>query len=98
MAAITTIIAEVVYDMPPAFLAAIGESFSGANVTMDWFHVVQFFTTVVDEVRKAEAKERNLPKATSWAVLKAADGGSLTEKQQQTLTELETGGFATATA
>ncbi|CAO0824373.1 hypothetical protein DFAR_630012 [Desulfarculales bacterium] len=52
----------------------------------------------MDEVRKAEAKERRLPKATSWAVLNAADSGRLTEKQQQALTELETGGFATATA
>ena len=57
-------IAEVVCDMSPAFLAAIGESFPSANVTVDWFHVVQLFTTAVDEVRKAEAKERKLPKAT----------------------------------
>ena len=91
-------IAEVVCDMSPAFLAAICESFPGANVTVDWFHVVQLFTTAVDEVRKTEAKERKLPKATRWAVLKAADGGRLTEKQQQALAELETGGFATATA
>ncbi|CAO0822954.1 hypothetical protein DFAR_850020 [Desulfarculales bacterium] len=65
---------------------------------MDWFHVVQRFTTAVDEVRKAEIKERKLPKATRWAMLKAADGGRLTEKQQQALTELETDGFATVTA
>jgi transposase len=52
----------------------------------------------VDEVRKAEAKEREIPKATRWAVLKAADGGKLTGKQQQALIELETGGFVTATA
>ncbi|CAO0820439.1 hypothetical protein DFAR_1560013 [Desulfarculales bacterium] len=31
---------------------------------MDWFNVVQFFITAVDEVRKAEAKERQLTKAT----------------------------------
>ncbi|CAO0820648.1 hypothetical protein DFAR_1790001 [Desulfarculales bacterium] len=31
-------------------------------------------------------------------MLKAADGGRLTEKQQQALIELEIGGFATATA
>ncbi|CAO0823837.1 hypothetical protein DFAR_3960010 [Desulfarculales bacterium] len=91
-------IVEVVYDMSPAFMATIGESFPGANVTVDWSHVVQFFTTAVDEVPKAEAKERKLPKATSWAVLKAADGGRLTEKQQQALTELETGGLDTAIA
>ncbi|CAO0820884.1 hypothetical protein DFAR_10007 [Desulfarculales bacterium] len=50
----------------------------------------------MDEVLKAEAKEHKLPKATRWAVLKAADGGRLTEKQQQALIELEIGGFATA--
>ncbi|CAO0822947.1 hypothetical protein DFAR_330005 [Desulfarculales bacterium] len=48
-------IAEVVCDMSPASLATIGESFPGTNVTVDWFHVVQLFTTTVDEVRKAEA-------------------------------------------
>ncbi|CAO0820452.1 hypothetical protein DFAR_1590007 [Desulfarculales bacterium] len=77
-------IAEVVCNLSPAFL------------TVDWFHIAQFFTTAaVDEVRKAEAKERKLPKATSRAVLKTADGGRLTKKQQQALAELETGGFAT---
>ncbi|CAO0824340.1 transposase [Desulfarculales bacterium] len=88
----------MVCDMSPAFLTAIGESSPSANVTMDWFHVVQLFTTAVDTVRKTEAKERTPPKATRWAVLKAADGGRLTEKQQQALTELKAGGFATATA
>ncbi|CAO0819853.1 hypothetical protein DFAR_1150011 [Desulfarculales bacterium] len=33
-------IAEVVYDMSPVFLAAIGESFPGVNIIVDWFHVV----------------------------------------------------------
>ncbi|CAO0824761.1 hypothetical protein DFAR_910004 [Desulfarculales bacterium] len=73
---------EVICDMSPAFLTATGESFPGANVTVDWFHVVQLFTTSVDEVRKAETKERTPPKAILWAMLKAADGGRLTEKQQ----------------
>ena len=91
-------IIEMVCDMSPAFLSAIGENFPKANVTVDWFHVVQLFTKAVDEVRKAEAKQHALPKATRWAVLKAADGGRLTKKQQKALEELETGGFATATA
>ncbi|CAO0822031.1 hypothetical protein DFAR_270001 [Desulfarculales bacterium] len=47
---------------------------------MDWFHVVQLFTTAVEKVCKAEAKERKLPKATRWAMLNTADGGKLTEK------------------
>ncbi|CAO0823047.1 hypothetical protein DFAR_3460026 [Desulfarculales bacterium] len=39
-----------------------------------------------------------MSKATRWAVLKAADGGRLTKKQQQALTELKTDGFVIATA
>ena len=79
------------------FLAALGESFPNAAVTVDWFHVVQIFTTAVDEVRKAEARSRKLPKAIRWAVLKAGDG-SLTDDQRIALAELESGGLATATA
>ncbi|CAO0822339.1 hypothetical protein DFAR_2960008 [Desulfarculales bacterium] len=73
-------IVEVVCDRSPAFLAAIDESSPSANVTVDWFQVVQLFTTAVEKVRKAEAKECKLSKANSWAVLKTADGGRLTEK------------------
>ncbi|CAO0822565.1 hypothetical protein DFAR_3170024 [Desulfarculales bacterium] len=46
----------MVCDISPAFLATISESFPGANVTVNWFHVAQFFTTAVDEIRKAEAE------------------------------------------
>ncbi|CAO0824771.1 hypothetical protein DFAR_910014 [Desulfarculales bacterium] len=42
-------IVKVVCTMSPAFL------------TVDWFHVIQLFTTAVDEVQKAEAKERRRP-------------------------------------
>ena len=67
-------IVEVVCDMSPAFLAAIGESFEHATQTVDWFHVVQLFTTAVDAVRKAERKHgagrtggRRLPHRSSLA-------------------------------
>ncbi len=90
-------IVEVVCDMSPAFLAAIGETFEQANVTVDWFHVVQLFTKAVDEVRKAEAKHNTMPKALRWAVLKAADG-KLTTKQAAALAELEATDLFTATA
>jgi transposase len=63
-------IAEVVCDMSGAFIAAIGENFETATVTVDWFHVVQLFTKAVDEVRRAEVKRSKLPKALRWAVLK----------------------------
>ena len=90
-------ILEVVCDMSPAFLAAIGETFEQANVTVDWFHVVQLFTKAVDDVRKAEAKHNTMPKALRWAVLKAADG-KLTAKQAAALAELEATDLFTATA
>ena len=55
-----TAVAEVVCDMSPAFLAALAQGFPNAAVTIDWFHVVQLFTTAVDQVRKAEARGRKL--------------------------------------
>jgi transposase len=90
-------IVEVVCDMSGAFIAAIGENFENAAVTVDWFHVVQLFTKVVDEVRRAEAKRSKLPKALRWAVLKRADG-RLTEAQVTALAELEASDLFTAIA
>jgi len=91
-----TRVAEIVCDMSAAFLAAAGEAFPQASVTVDWFHVVQIFTTAVDQVRRAEARERKLPKTVRWATLKRPE--QLTQTQRQALDELETGGFATAEA
>jgi transposase len=90
-------IAEVVCDMSGAFLAAIGETFENAAVTIDWFHVVQMFTKAVDDVRRSEAKQAKLPKALRWAILKRADG-RLTNAQADALAELETSGLLTAIA
>jgi transposase len=90
-------IVEVVCDMSGAFIAAIRENFENAAVTVDWFHVVQLFTKVVDEVRRAEAKRSKLPKALRWAVLKRADG-RLTEAQVTALAELEASDLFTAIA
>ena len=90
-------IVEIVCDMSPALLAAIGETFEDAAVTVDWFHVVLLFTRAVDEVRKAEAEHNHMPKALRWAVLKAADG-RLTDQQAAALAELEATDLFTATA
>ena len=91
-----TRIAEVVCDMSAAFLAAAAENFPRAAITVDWFHVVQIFTTAVERVRRAEAHRCTLPKGTRWAALKRPE--ALTEAQRQALEELEAGGFATAEA
>ena len=88
---------EVVCDMSPAFLAATKEEFPKANVTVDWFHVVQLFTRAVDEVRKTERNVKKHPKSLRWAVLKKADG-PLTEKQVEALVELEASDLKTGVA
>jgi len=90
-------VAEVVCDMSGAFIAAVGENFDNAAITVDWFHVVQLFTKAVDEVRRAEAKHNKLPKALRWAVLKRADG-RLSDAQAKALAELEAGDLFTAIA
>jgi transposase len=90
-------IAEVVCDMSSAFLAAVGQQFPGAAVTVDWFHVVQLFNKAVDDVRKAERRRIKMPEAARWAVLKAGDG-HLTQAQAAALAELEAGDFLTAVA
>ncbi len=70
-------ILEVVCDMSPAFLAAAKEELPNANVTIDWFHVVQLFTKALDDVRKTERKFRHIPKALRWAVLAELEAGDL---------------------
>ena len=90
-------VVEVVCDMSPAFLAAAEETFGNAAVTVDWFHVVQIFTKALDEVRRLEANEVKLPKATRWAVLKGMETAR-TEEQLAALKELDERGLATATA
>ena len=78
---------EVVSDMSGAFISGVKAHFTNSSHTVDWFHVVQLFTKAVDDVRRAEAKEASLPKATRWATLKNADG-PLTDKQIGALAEL----------
>ena len=89
-------IKEVVSDMSAAFEAAVAETFANAAATVDWFHVVQRFTQAVDQVRRAEAKDRKMPKGARWATLKGKE--RLNEEQRKALVELETAAFATATA
>ncbi len=81
-------VTEVVCDMSPAFLRGIDETFPQAEVTVDWFHIVQVFTRSVDEVRKQERRQRAMPKALRWAVLKNFAANNLTEKQVDALHQL----------
>jgi transposase len=67
-------IAEVVCDMSGAFLAAIGETFENAAVTIDWFHVVQMFTKAVNDVRRVVNKPATTPISPRRATLNLRDG------------------------
>ncbi|MGC8735885.1 MAG: ISL3 family transposase [Dissulfurimicrobium sp.] len=89
-------IARVVCDMSKAFISGSEERFGNAVVVVDWFHVVQLFNRAVDEVRRRESVKSRMPRGTRWTLLKASDGGRLTEKQRGLLDELE--GFAVHTA
>ncbi|WP_236645462.1 transposase [Aidingimonas lacisalsi] len=81
-------VVEVVCDMSQAFLSGVAENLPNAEVTVDWFHIVQTFTKALDGVRKKEGREKGHPKALRWAVLKTLDNGNLTAKQIAALQEL----------
>ena len=49
--------------MSQAFLRGVADNLPNAEVTVDWFHVVQTFTKALDEVRKKERREQGHPKA-----------------------------------
>ena len=91
-------VVEVVCDMSQAFLSGVAENLPNAEVTVDWFHIVQTFTKALDEVRKKERREKGHPKALRWAVLKSMDNHNLTEKQLVALRELVADQGATANA
>ena len=91
-------ILEVVCDMSPAFLSGVAEQLPKAEVTVDWFHIVQTFTRALDDVRKQESRVVPLPKHTRWAVLKKAVADYLTTNQLKALSELLAQGFDTAIA
>jgi len=81
-------IAEVVCDMSKAFIQGVKDNLPEAEITIDWFHVVQIFSRAVDTVRKQERKESAMPKGMRWAVLKNSDKGQLTIKQVDALIDL----------
>lgn len=91
-------ILEVVCDMSPAFLSGVARELPNAEVTVDWFHIVQTFTRAVDEVRKKERQVKPLPKHLRWAVLKNGDADHLTTNQLKAMAELIEQGLDTATA
>jgi transposase len=91
-------IVEVVCDMSPAFLSGVEGQLPNAQVTVDWFHIVQTFTRALDEVRRSESRVQPMPKHLRWAVLRKGEFERLTTNQLNALSELLDQGFDTATA
>jgi transposase len=89
---------EVVCDMSGAFISGVKEHLPQAEITVDWFHMVQIFTKAVDAVRKAENAKVTLPKHLRWAVLKNGEAEHLTANQIHALAELKELNMDTATA
>ena len=89
---------EVVCDRSGAFLRAVATHLPKAQITVDWFHIVQTFTRALDEVRKAEGRIKPLPKHVRWAVLKRGEVDRLTTHQLKAMAELLEQGLDTATA
>lgn len=91
-------VVEVVCDMSQAFLSGVAEHLPKAEVTVDWFHIVQTFTKRLDEVRKKERREQGHPKSLRWALLKSLENENLTPKQLAALQELVADQSATSDA
>ena len=90
-------ITEVVCDMSPAFLSAANRELPFSDVTIDWFHVVQTFTRAVDNVRKLESREYNMPVGARWALVRAGETVQ-TQEQIAALEDLEKRGMETSKA
>jgi len=84
--------------MSPAFLSGVAKQLPNAEITVDWFHIVQTFTRALDDVRKEEGQVKTLPKHLRWAVLKRGNSEHLTANQLNAIGELLEQGLDTATA
>jgi transposase len=63
-------IREICMDMSPAFIQGVQKSFPLAEVTFDKFHVMKIVNAAVDEVRRAEQKQRPELTRTRYVWLK----------------------------
>lgn len=81
----------VAIDMSPAFEHAVRESLPKAAIVFDRFHVMQNYSKVIDQVRRAEFRRANtadkkLLTGSRYLLLKNAE--RLSDAQQDRLTEL----------
>ena len=83
-------------DMSPAYLAGIRENFPEAEIVYDRFHLKQAVSRAVDEVRRAEGKERKELRGTRYLWLKRPE--NLKEGKRLALEVLLSSGLKTAKA
>lgn len=81
-------ITDLAMDMSAAFQRGARTHFPDAHVTFDRFHVVKLFNEAIDEVRRAERKERDELKKTRWLWVKRPE--NLTQRQADQLKALLT--------
>lgn len=74
-------IEEICMDMSPAFIQGAQRTFPLASLTFDKFHVMKILGTAVDEVRRAEQKERPELVGSRYVWLKNA--GNWTKRQRE---------------
>jgi transposase len=91
-----TQVRDVSADMSPAFEQGVRASLPKAYLTWDRYHLASHATKAVDEVRRAEAKQRPELKGTRYAWLKRP--ANLTRKQAATLEGLTPAWVGLATA
>jgi transposase len=89
-------IRDVSADMSQAFERGVRASLPKAYLTYDRYHLVSHATTAVDQVRRAEAKQRPELKGTRYVWLKRPE--HLTVKQAATLGGLTPASVGLATA
>ena len=89
-------IRELCMDMSPAYLKGARKHFPWAEITFDKFHVMKLLNEAVDEVRRAEQKERPELKRTRYIWLK--NPAHLRRKQAERLEELRVTKLALKTA
>jgi len=89
-------ITEVCQDMSAAFTAGVTTHLPNASITYDKFHVVKIINDAVDQVRRAEQKDRPELKKTRYLWLK--NHGNLNKDQQERLAGLSSLKLKTARA
>lgn len=80
------LVTEACCDMSPSFISGINNNFPNAQITFDKFHTMKIINEAVDEVRRAEQKERPELYKTRYVWLKNPE--KLNKHQSELLEEL----------